>query len=245
MSAGTARRWSALACACVLSAGAAGARADLSVDGTRFIYPAQDKSITLRTGNPGSAPILVQIWLDQGEGQDDLSRLAAPFVPMPPLFRLNPGERKAIQLRYTGEPLPQDRESQFWINFMEVPTAGERRDGLKLQINLSMKLLFRPKGLPGDPRKAPGELRWAYHPAGAVLAAENPTPYSVTLRTLRVRGAPDAGLEGVTVPPYSSARLAWPGPLPRAQELTLDYEAVDDLGLAAAGTARARAAAGS
>jgi chaperone protein EcpD len=58
-----------------------------------------------------------------------------------------------------------------------------------------------------------------------------------------VRGARDAGLEGVTVPPYGSARLPWPGPLPRAAgELTLDYEAVDDLGLAAAGSARAVAA---
>lgn len=239
-----AHRRLALACAfAALAAGAGGARADLSVDGTRFVYPAQEKAITLRVGNPGSAPILVQIWLDQGEAQDDLARLRVPFTPIPPLFRLDPGERKAVQLRYTGEPLPQDRESQFWINFMDVPAAGDRRDGLKLQIGLSMKLLFRPKGLAGDPRKAPGELRWTYDAAASALAAENPTPYSVTLRTLRVRGARDAGLEGVTVPPYGAARLSWPGPLPRAAgELTLEYEAVDDLGLAAAGSARAMAA---
>lgn len=237
-----ARRLLALACGLALAACAAGARADISVDGTRFVYPAREKSITLRAGNPGSAPILVQMWIDQGQGQDDLAKLSMPFALVPPLFRLDPGERKAVQLRYTGEPLPQDRESLFWINFVEVPSTGAKGEGLRVQIGLSMKLLFRPPGLAGGPRDAPGKLRWAYRSEGAAtqLEAENPTPYNVTLRALKPRGAQGPGLESIAVPPYATARFAWSGPLPRgAADITLDYLAVDDFGLTSPGVARA------
>ena len=88
---------------------AGAARADMSVDGTRFVYPAREKAISVYVGNIGGEPILVQSWLDRGEARDanDLARLRVPFVLTPPLLRLEPNERKAVQLRYTGESLPR------------------------------------------------------------------------------------------------------------------------------------------
>ena len=130
---------------------AGAARADMSVDGTRFVYPAREKAISVYVGNIGAEPILVQSWLDRGEARDanDLARLKVPFVLTPPLLRLEPNERKAVQLRYTGESLPKDRESLFWVNFLEVPVVSDEQNNLRLQLNLSMKVLFRPEGLQG------------------------------------------------------------------------------------------------
>ncbi|MFG0227603.1 molecular chaperone [Achromobacter sp. 413638] len=227
-------------------AGLAGAaRADMSVDGTRFVYPAREKAISVYVGNIGAEPILVQSWLDRGEARDanDLARLKVPFVLTPPLLRLEPNERKAVQLRYTGESLPKDRESLFWVNFLEVPVVSDEQNSLRLQLHLSMKVLFRPEGLQGKASDAPGKLRWTWRDAGngsMRVLAENPTPYSVTFRTLKVRGSQGDGLAGLTVPPLSSASFVGRWPAPRDQGgLSLDYESVDDFGAAKRGSAQA------
>lgn len=96
-------------------------QAALSVIGTRFIYPGHAPMLTVRLGNSGEYPILAQTWLDKGDPRVDPAVLTVPFVISAPLVRLDPLRSTALQVRYTGEPLPGDRESLFWINFLEVP----------------------------------------------------------------------------------------------------------------------------
>ena len=241
------------ACAPCLAAGllttamAAWAHAGLSVIGTRFIYPAQARSLTIRTGNSGDAPILVQAWLDQEQAQTrtDPSKLSAPFVLTPPVYRLDGGERRALELRYTGGSLPQDRESVFWINFLEIPSLPpSRRNRLQLSVRLRMKVLFRPQGLQGKPREAPAHVTWKYGRTGDAAApwrleARNPTPFHVSLARLEIPAA--AGmrrLEGLTLPPYATSRFTLPaGHQPEAGTTTLHYEAADDAGALVRGVA--------
>ncbi len=99
----------------------ADASASLSVIGTRFIYPAGVSALTIRVGNVGTRPALVQAWLDRGDETADPSAVTVPFILSPPLLRMDPQETQALQLRHTGEPLPDDRESLFWVNLLEVP----------------------------------------------------------------------------------------------------------------------------
>ena len=76
------------------------------------------------------------------------------------------------------------------MNFLEVPVVSDEQNSLRLQLHLSMKVLFRPEGLQGKASDAPGKLRWTWRDAGngsMRVLAENPTPYSVTFRTLKVR----------------------------------------------------------
>ena len=89
--------------------------------GTRFIYPAGVSALTIRVGNVGTRPALVQAWLDRGDETADPSAVTVPFILSPPLLRMDPQETQALQLRHTGEPLPDDRESLFWVNLLEVP----------------------------------------------------------------------------------------------------------------------------
>ncbi|RUI47801.1 molecular chaperone [Pseudomonas aeruginosa] len=98
----------------------ADASASLSVIGTRFIYPAGVSALTIRVGNVGTRPALVQAWLDRGDETADPSAVTVPFILSPPLLRMDPQETQALQLRHTGEPLPDDRESLFWVNLLEA-----------------------------------------------------------------------------------------------------------------------------
>lgn len=203
-------------------------QAALSVTGTRFVYPGQSKTLTVRLGNSGEQPILAQTWLDKGDPRIDPSLLSVPFVVSAPLVRLDPQQTKALQLRYTGEALPGDRESLFWINFLEVPRLPDSSGHLlRLSYRLRMKLLFRPPGLPGSAETAARHVVWKLS-AGSVLSAENPSPFYVSITALR-QGAmnltPVAG--NITVDPFGTASVA----LPEGRDSSfVEYDFVDDSG---------------
>ncbi len=234
------KRAACLAAGLLMAGVAAWAHAGLTVIGTRFVYPAEARSLTIRTGNSEDVPILVQAWLDQERAQSrtDPSELPIPFVLTPPVYRLDPGERKALELRYTGEPLPQDRESVFWINFLEIPSQpATQRNRLQLSVRLRMKVLFRPPGLKGTAQEAPAQITWRYQPTGDIdapwlLEARNPTPFHVSLARIELP-APNGPLrlDGLTLAPYATSRYALPpGHEPQAGAATLRYEAAGDAG---------------
>lgn len=220
------------------------AQADLSIVGTRFIYPAGKPAISIRVGNSGRAPILLQAWLDKGDAEVDPSALVVPFVLSSPISRLEPRQNAALVLRYSGEPLPGDRESVFWINFLEVPPlAAAKDDLLRLASRMRMKLLYRPQGLSGKADEAVRQLRWSLVAAGqggAALQAGNPTPYYVSFAGLELGGgARSITLQGITVEPFGSARIA----LPDMQGITPDqavvhYQVATDSGETLSGSAR-------
>ncbi|WP_454732626.1 MULTISPECIES: fimbria/pilus periplasmic chaperone [Cupriavidus] len=240
------RRWRALAVLVALSLLAPGwAAAALSVVGTRFIYPAGAKELTVQVGNKGRSPILVQAWLDRGDPDADPARLSVPFVLAPPMFRLDPEHKSVLRLRHTGEPLPGDRESVFWLNFLEVPTLPEdSRNLLRLSYRSRMKLLYRPAGLPGSADEAVSRVTWrlggAPAPGDAVLEADNPTPYYVSLAQMTVtRGAAAVELDGQTLAPLGVTRIALPG-LKGSGEAQVRYEVAKDGGELVGGSASAR-----
>lgn len=218
-------------------------QADLVVTGTRFIYPAGQKSLTLRTGNAGQHPILVQSWLDSGDFTADPSRETVPFLLTPPVFRLDPAGRMSLLLRHTGEAMPKDRESVFWINFLEVPARDPSQQNLlQLAYRLRMKVLYRPEGLPGSASEAIGKVTWTYHAAEGEIEAHNETPYVVSLAQVElaaeVESAVGSGspatpitLTGLTVAPLARTRFSLPaGAAPRVGEAALRYYAANDDG---------------
>lgn len=232
----------AMAAACVM-APVRTAQADLVVTGTRFIYPAGQKSLTLRTGNAGQHPILVQSWLDSGDFTADPSRETVPFLLTPPVFRLDPAGRMSLLLRHTGEAMPKDRESVFWINFLEVPARDPSQQNLlQLAYRLRMKVLYRPEGLPGSASEAIGKVTWTYHAAEGEIEAHNETPYVVSLAQVElaaeVESAVGSGspaipitLTGLTVAPLARTRFSLPaGAAPRVGEAALRYYAANDYG---------------
>ena len=128
------------------------------------------------------------------------------------------------------------------MNFLEVPVVSDEQNSLRLQLHLSMKVLFRPEGLQGKASDAPGKLRWTWRDAGngsMRVLAENPSlqrhvPDAESAAA--ARGWPG----GLTVRPCRP-RPSWDaGPRRDQGGLSLDYESVDDFGAAKRGSARPR-----
>jgi chaperone protein EcpD len=172
-----------------LCAGIVAGRSEATVviGGTRVVYPAQQNEVTVKMTNRGATSSLVQVWLDDGKEETSTPDTAkVPFTTTPPIFRLDPDKGQAVRVMYSGEPLPKDKETLFWVNVLEVPSKSAEHDQNVMQFAtlLRIKLFFRPAGLPGEAKSAPEKLTWKSIPGedgkGMALQVTNPTPYYVS-----------------------------------------------------------------
>jgi len=172
------------------------AMAGVVVNGTRVVYPAQAREVTVQVDNVGDSPSLVQAWVDSGDQAQTAENSDAPFVLTPPISRVEPGRSQALRLVFTGGDLPADRESVFWLNVLDVPpspqSGAEEQNYLQVAFRSRIKLFYRPQGLAGSANDAPRALRWRF--GDGVLWVSNASAYNVTLAEVH---AIDAGVERI------------------------------------------------
>ena len=170
--------------------------ASVVITGTRVIYPANETEVTVKLHNEGKQPALVQAWIDEGDPNTTPTNAKAPFTITPPISRMDPGKSQTLRVSYTGEPLPADRETVFYLNVLEVPPepqakSGEPHNWLQPAVRSRLKLFFRPAALKNSVQSALPQLTWQLTRAEGkpVLAVSNPSPYYVTLTGVELRGA--------------------------------------------------------
>ncbi|WP_439709356.1 fimbria/pilus periplasmic chaperone, partial [Escherichia albertii] len=142
------------------------AQADIVLSGTRIIYNADQKDVTLRMENKGARPLLVQTWIDTGSENADPSTLSVPFTVTPPVSRVDGKRGQTVKIAWNAsQTLPADRESVYWFNALEVPpkmsdAEAKGKNILQLAFRTRIKLFYRPTGLAGNPADAPKQLAW-------------------------------------------------------------------------------------
>lgn len=232
-------------CACgFLSLPALPSHAGVIIHGTRVIYPAQQQEVTVRLENKGPRPALVQTWLDTGDRQSTPATAQTPFTLSPPIFRIEPHQQQALRLRYSGEPLPTDRESLFWLNVLEVPplsTDAAQQNQIELSFRTRLRVFLRPQALPYPVGDAPAKLQWKLvaHEQGFALQASNPTPYHISLASIdllsdskRFSKAPNKAADDSLLMPAGGVKL-FVLPLLRNRpngESKIEFTTVSDFG---------------
>ena len=194
-------------------------QAGVVIGGTRVIYPAGKKTVSLTVMNDKTSGVyLVQSWIESNAiGQ------SSPFIITPPIFRMNPGEENLLRIVFIGGTLPQDRESVFWLNVKSIPATDDSiaaENTLQMVVRSRIKLFYRPAGLPGTP-----EMSWQhleFHNQGKQLIIKNPGAYSVSLYSLTIDGKEYDDVS--MVPPKSQIALA----VKRASQVT--WRAINDYG---------------
>ncbi|XWJ88950.1 fimbrial biogenesis chaperone [Phytobacter ursingii] len=168
------------------------ALAGIQFNGTRVIYPADKREVTLGLTNRDVAPRLIQAWVDKGDNQVNPQQGMSAFIVIPPVFRLDGGKGQALRIMYTGQPLPQDRESVFWLNVLEVPPKqkGNQTNAIKISFHSRLKIFYRPKKLPGSPETAVNLLRWRLVSQGEdyAITCENPGAFNVSFSHISLKG---------------------------------------------------------
>ncbi|MFL4617042.1 molecular chaperone [Stenotrophomonas maltophilia] len=211
------------------------ARADLRVDASRLVLDESVGMASVRVGNRAEVPSLVQAWIDDGAGETELEALRQPLAVTTPLFKIAPRARRDIGLRLVDPAaLPQDRESMFWLNILDLTARGAQERALDVAMHWRMKVFHRPTGLPGDPSAAAKALEWRIR--GGKLEARNPTAYFVSLGELTLNGsAVPMEAASSSIAPFSTWATPVDGDGDEVREGTrpsvLDVLWLDDAGL--------------
>ncbi|AKG72621.1 hypothetical protein WN53_18160 [Serratia fonticola] len=150
----------------------------------RVVYPEANKNGTkFSLMNTSKNTFLMQSWIRMLDGEDK-----APFIVLPPLKRVDPQERLNLRILRTGGNLPEDRESVFYLTMRAVPTISAKQEGtgvVTLVLQNSIKLFYRPQGLPKDGINAVAH-KLQFTRNGNQLTAINPSPFYLTLSHLAV-----------------------------------------------------------
>ncbi|MDX7990967.1 fimbrial biogenesis chaperone [Xenorhabdus littoralis] len=153
--------------------------AGVVIGGTRLVYISDQKEASISINNPeDDISYLIQSWV-HGEHNETKT----PFIITPPLFKLTAGNENILRIVKTGNNLPNDRESLFWINIKSIPaTAKTGQNQLQITVKSQFKLFYRPADLIDNANTAYKTLKFSID--GHKLTAENPTPYYVSFSEL-------------------------------------------------------------
>ncbi|MEB7912785.1 fimbrial chaperone [Citrobacter portucalensis] len=211
--------------------------ADIVISGTRIVYPQSSKDVIVNLDNRGNKPLLVQTWLDDGRDGVNPQELKLPFVITPPVSRIDPQKGQSLRITYMGNALPQDRESLFWFNVLEIPPKSKAKEGeslnqLQLAFRTRIKLFFRPDGLKGTPGDAATNLKWSQKKEGNTLSlfAQNDSPYNVSVSNVKLKmGGKEYTVDSKSVLPFSGVSMPVKG-LSNNISGTVIYNTINDNG---------------
>lgn len=162
--------------------------AGVTIDGTRIIFPAESTSVGVQVRNEFNIPALIQVWIDNGNIQDIPDAEDIPFVLTPPLSRVEPHQGQIVRIIPTEtSKLPQDRESLFWFNLLDIPPENPNlaeKNILSFTVRTRIKLFYRPKQLKASFQESFKKLEFHYMPNERELEVRNPTPFYITISGL-------------------------------------------------------------
>ena len=197
------------------------ASAGMIVGGNPVIYPGGKNEVSISVKNPDkSADYLIQSWLDN---EDKNNSAKVPFVVTPPLFRLDRESDNILRIANAGAKLPADRETLYWLSVRSIGATPKEQTSNTLQLVLRtrIKFIYRPSSLSNsDAMNAYKSLTFTRQ--DNELVVKNPTPFYVTLATLKV-GGKDIKEPGM-VAPRSELRIKAAG------SGAIEWQAINDYG---------------
>lgn len=164
--------------------------ASVVMTGSRVIYPSDAKSVDVQLKNNDDFPYVIQAWFDSGDKESTPTTGKAPFVVTPPTFRIAAKDGQVLRIFFTGgNSFPQDRESIFYFNFLQVPPGnlgGDKGNQMLVLLKNRLKLFYRPATLKANKKKIFDYLKFS-NITSSNIRITNTSPYYISLSTVAVR----------------------------------------------------------
>lgn len=166
---------------CVASSSFAG----VTITGTRIIFPANQQTATVQLNNTADKPAMIQAWLDDGDSKVIPEANQIPFILTPALTRIEAKQGQMIRLiQKDTRALPQDRETVYWFNILDIPARVQQDDTqktnkLNVSIRTRIKLFYRPEKLNMTQQKAFSAVHFEYDAVQKAVTIHNPSPYYI------------------------------------------------------------------
>lgn len=182
------------------------ASASVVVGGTRVVFDGTKKETSLMVENRDAVTNLVQSWITPA---DAATPGKEAIIVTPPLFRLNAGEKNVLRIVRSGLPMPEDRESMYWLNVKGIAATQDNmpQNSMQIAINSRLKLIYRPAALKGTtPESVADNIEWRMN--SGKLTVNNPTNFYMNFSTVKINGVE---INSVTwVSPKSTGEFSLP-----------------------------------
>ncbi|WP_130803874.1 fimbrial biogenesis chaperone [Acinetobacter ihumii] len=205
---------------------------------TRLVFTEGQREGSLMLANTNDYAVVLQTWVDQGEGNPD--RPAIPFMTLPPISKMAAHGIQSLRVIYNGQRLPKDRESVYWLNLYEIPAVQQptQKDAyLSLAMNTQLKVFYRPKQLKNiDLNDIAKQLTFSLHSQAGqwIVVCDNPTPYHASMIQLQLSNSQQSiqanSETDMMSYPKSQRQYVFNGTLAQAAKYQLHFSLIDDLG---------------
>lgn len=204
------------------------AHASVVLNNTRIVIDNDKMGRTVQFTNSGDKPVLVQI-----QAEEDGDPGAPPFIALPPVFRMLPNAGQTVKVNITKDNIPDDRESLFYMNYMEIPSVKkdeQDKNKLYLIVKSRVKVIVRPAGLVFSVNKI--RERLSFGMSGNTVTIKNTSPFYANLRSFYLAGG--AGKisypDSVTVPPFGESHVKVKNAGGTTAELKMTALIINDFG---------------
>lgn len=193
------------------------ASASVTIIGSRIIYPADASSVDVQLKNNDDIPYVLQTWFDEGDvNSTPAEGKGIPFVATPPVFRIPAKAGQVLRVTFTGtRALPQDRESMYWFNALQVPPSNleseKGQNKMLVMLRTRIKLFYRPAaiGAPVNQLKDLTLTPMFDAQKGYGITVSNPQPWFASLTQISVqKGGKQQTLTADTLAPFDK-RTFW------------------------------------
>lgn len=216
---------------------------------SRVVYKEGNASQSYVLVNTNKYPVIVQLWVDDGDYNKNKVLSKYPFIVTPVMSKMDSLKINSFKVIYTGEGgnIPEDRESLLWINIFEVPpvdNSSSNEEKVTLSMLTQIKLIYRPKSLFLDKGDLINEFNLVKFTAkndndsGVILKIYNPTNYVVSISGISLNGEANGhkltlkpiGDNNLTLLPESGSEIIFNGKIMHQDINNVDYWIIDDDG---------------
>lgn len=201
------------------------------ISGTRLIFHEENKEEDINVTNTGKSPALIQSWIDDGDENKKPNEIEVPFFI--PNGLVNLAANSVVTLRVFSNPkinaLPKEHESLFYLNVVDIPPEPSKLEKknngiIQFVVRSRIKLIYRPKGLEGNPNFAVNDL--IIQKKNNNMMIKNPTPYYININKIQSYSAKEPMINALTIPPFSDRSIK----LTKKNKQKIMIESINDLG---------------
>lgn len=169
------------------------ANGGLSLSQTRLFFNAEMKNIKIAINNQGERVYLINSGIYKDIDENNKDSIADSFLITPPLFRLEGNTQNTLLINKNNvSDLPLDRESVFYLSILAIPSTSKPNiqdddsitSKVSVGIRMWIKLFYRPESLKS--KISDEYTKLVFKQKNNSLVVSNPTPYYLTLGSLKV-----------------------------------------------------------
>ncbi|POP47772.1 fimbrial assembly protein [Superficieibacter electus] len=202
------------------------AQAGIVIYGTRVIYPAEKKEITVQLMNEGQEASLVQAWIDDGDTSLPPEKIQVPFMLTPPVARVAGGSGQQLKIKKMAHTLPTDRETLYFLNVLDIPPNNPEnadKNVLKFAMQNRIKFIWRPAKIAPVTTQSLRQISLAKN--GNSTTIKNDTANWITISEINAGGI-KINEQSIMLTPLSSRAVTLKNTSARHYDITI----IDDFG---------------